>query len=270
MNKNYKISIVTPCYNSEKYIEKCILSIKNQTYCNFEHIIVDGGSTDDTINIIKKYDGLYPMKWISEKDNGMYDAINKGFKLATGDVFAWINSDDYYMPWAFEIMNLIMQCEEVKWCTMASKLFADKKGLPYFINRTFGPISYSQAFLRKGYYNGQVLGYIQQEATFWRRELWEVSGGLESKYRYAGDYWLWVKFSKYEPLFSANTIISVFRRHEGQLSQNIKEYQSELPKMTVFQKILAKTKILLLVSALFHPSHKYLIQPETIQEGDIL
>ena len=89
-----KILIVTPCYNAERYIEYCIKSIKSQSYTNFEHIIVDGGSTDGTLDIIRKYEGSYNMRWLSEPDDGMYDAITKGFALSSGDIYAWLNSDD--------------------------------------------------------------------------------------------------------------------------------------------------------------------------------
>lgn len=88
-----KISIVTPSYNQGKYIERAIHSVMNQNYENIEHIIVDGGSTDNTVEILKKYPKL---KWISEKDKGQSDALNKGFKMATGDVIGWLNCDDYY------------------------------------------------------------------------------------------------------------------------------------------------------------------------------
>ncbi|NMC99392.1 MAG: glycosyltransferase, partial [Bacteroidales bacterium] len=86
-----KISIVTPSFNSAKFIEDCIQSVLNQNYPNFENIIIDGGSTDGTIEILKKYPHL---KWISEPDEGQSDALNKGFKLATGEWILWLNSDD--------------------------------------------------------------------------------------------------------------------------------------------------------------------------------
>lgn len=97
MNKKKKISIVTPCYNAETYIKECIESVKCQTYDNYEHIIVDGASTDCTIKIIRAFDGCYPMQYISEKDDGMYDAIVKGFSIASGDIFCWLNSDDMFV-----------------------------------------------------------------------------------------------------------------------------------------------------------------------------
>jgi len=87
-----KISIITPTLNHAQYIEDTILSVKNQDYSDFEHIIIDGGSTDGTVDILKKYPHLI---WISEKDSGQSNAINKGFKMASGDILAWINSDDY-------------------------------------------------------------------------------------------------------------------------------------------------------------------------------
>ncbi|MEG8988161.1 glycosyltransferase family 2 protein [Ignavibacteria bacterium 4148-Me] len=93
-----KISIVTPSFNSAKYIEDCIQSVLNQNYPNFEHIIIDGGSTDGTIEILKKYPHLI---WISEPDEGQSDALNKGFKMASGDIIGWLNSDDVYLQETF-------------------------------------------------------------------------------------------------------------------------------------------------------------------------
>lgn len=93
-----KISIVTPSYNSAKFIEDCIQSVLHQNYQNFEHLIIDGGSTDGTIDIIKKYPHL---KWISEPDEGQSDALNKGFMLANGEIIGWLNSDDIYVQLTF-------------------------------------------------------------------------------------------------------------------------------------------------------------------------
>ena len=97
-----KISIITPSYNCECFIEKAIKSVMEQDYPNFEHIIIDGGSTDGTLEIIKKYPHI---KWISEKDNGQSDALNKGFRMATGDIIGWLNADEYYVADAFKTVN---------------------------------------------------------------------------------------------------------------------------------------------------------------------
>src|SRR5690554_2762648 len=102
-----KISILTPSYNSGPYIEKCIKSVLNQDYKNYEHIIVDGGSTDETLELLDKYKHLI---WISEKDNGQSDAMNKAFGMSTGDIIVYCNADDYFAENIFlHILNIFKQ-----------------------------------------------------------------------------------------------------------------------------------------------------------------
>jgi len=98
------ITVITVVLNNEKYLEECILSLHNQKYENYEHIIIDGGSSDDTINIIKKYENKIDY-WCSGKDKGIYDAFNKGMQLAKGDYIGFLNSDDYYSHNALELLN---------------------------------------------------------------------------------------------------------------------------------------------------------------------
>ena len=102
--KNPKLSIITVVLNGEKYLEETIKSVLNQQYKNFEYIIIDGGSTDGTLEIIKRYNDELEY-WISEKDKGIYDAFNKGMILAKGDYVGIVNSDDVYVDGAFEILN---------------------------------------------------------------------------------------------------------------------------------------------------------------------
>ncbi len=218
---------MTPVYNGEQYIEKCILSIMNQNYSNYEHIIVDGGSTDGTLDIIKKYEDKYSMRWISEKDNGMYDAICKGFSMASGEIFAWLNSDDIYMPWTFQAVNEAMT-ENVNWCTGINAI-QDKNGILYAVRNAR---YYRQKWLAKGYY-GTIISYgVQQESTFWKKELWEKANSETIKdYRYAGDWKLWTLFAKIDPLYTVTTVVGCFRRHPGQLSGNQRAYSNEMDRI---------------------------------------
>lgn len=107
MKENTKISVITVCYNAEKYIRIAIESVLRQTYKNYEYVIIDGGSSDGTLKIIKNYYKLFEGKlsYVSEKDNGIYDAMNKGLSMITGDIVGILNSDDYYEDKAFEIVE---------------------------------------------------------------------------------------------------------------------------------------------------------------------
>lgn len=174
MLSNPRITIVTPCFNSEKYIEFCIKSIMSQSYKNVEHIIIDGGSTDKTLDIIRKYEGKYNMRYLSETDNGMYDAITKGFNLATGDIYAWLNSDDMYMPWACEVVASVMSKTNIKWCTGIPTIY-NKKGVQTLAFSRLVPV-YPRKYIAMGYFDGRVAGFIQQESTFWTKELWDKCG----------------------------------------------------------------------------------------------
>ncbi len=221
------ISIITPCYNSEEYIEQCILSVKNQTNSSYEHIIVDGCSTDGTLNVIKKYAGTYNMRYISEPDSGMYDAINKGFKLANGEIFCWLNSDDIYMPWTVEsVINCFSNYDYVSWITGIPSTI-DSNGVQFF-RSGFKIKAYNRKCILNGDHHMRGKGVIQQESTFWRSSLWNKSGGIDLKFQLAGDYELWKKFAKYECLYTLPIIIAGFRIHNGQKSSDVLSYCREV------------------------------------------
>lgn len=261
--KKLKISIVTPTYNSEKYLEKCILSIKNQNYDNFEHIIVDGGSTDGTLDIIKRHERTYPMKWISEPDEGMYDAINKGFKMADGDIYAWLNSDDFYFPWTFFVVANVFQNERIKWLT----------GIPSN-TKQFGtcditfqlpnlPTVYCTPLIKRGIYDGRTMYFVQQESCFWARNLWEEVRGIEIKYKLAGDYFLWRKFAQRARLYTVQCNLASFRIHEEQKSKDIEAYYREVGRKKTKSLISTIIQIYLQMYSLVY-YRKYVINLEEI------
>ena len=233
------ISIITPAYNSERYLEECIKSIKNQSYENYEHIIVDGGSKDKTLDIIKRYEGTYPMRWISEQDNGMYDAISKGFKMAKGDIFCWINSDDILMPWTLETVNRIFVNTTNSWITGIPAQIDEQGVLRLVSNKK---ITYPHYALRRGWMDSRRVGCVQQESTFWRRSLYVKVGGINTSLKYAGDYDLWYRFAQETPLASYNTILAGFRVHEGQKSSDRSAYIGEMPRLSKLEEILMALK----------------------------
>ena len=260
MNKELKFTIVTAVYNCEEYIEKCILSIKNQTYHNFEHIIMDGGSTDRTLDIIKKYEGTYNMRFVSQKDEGMYDAIVNGFDTATGEVFSWLNADDMYMPWTLAVVNNVMTNAKVEWC-MGFPCYWDEED-NYRCQMMIS--NYSRNNIKNGLHDGRVLPFIQQESCFWTKELWEKSNGkFIREYKLAGDYHLWRLFAQHTNLYKINSPISGFRHRVGQQSEDKSKYYLEIGELNICKRFLIKTKIIKVIDRIkssFKPSSTILLQ----------
>lgn len=218
MNSYPKISIVTPVFNQADYLEATILSVLNQDYPNLEYIIVDGGSTDGTLEIIKRYEGRLA-HWISEPDSGMYDALNKGLQLSTGEIMGWINSDDLLLANSFSSLSKIFSdVKEVNW-VQGLNSFIDLDGNLIF---TKHPKPFSFLKFLVGEYQ-----WIQQESTFWRRSLWEKSGGYVSQdLKLAGDFELWFRFSQYDKLYNISVPLGAWRKRVGQLSSSF--YQQYL------------------------------------------
>lgn len=236
-----KITIVTPTYNSGVYLEKCILSIIGQTYTDYEHIIVDGGSTDNTLDILKEYEGKYAMRWISEPDEGMYDAINKGFSMAKGEIFAWLNSDDFYFPWALQVVARAFEKRNIQWLTgmpSNTKKF-DSGEVTYLLPNL--PTVFCRRVIHNGMYDGVRMNFIQQESCFWSRELWKKTGGLNPKLKMAGDYDLWKKFAGETALYTVHCNLASFRIHPFQKSGDMEQYYQEIG----IKKSLKITNILL-------------------------
>lgn len=225
MEKTFpKISIVTPSFNQAQFIETTIESILSQNYPNLEYIIIDGGSTDGSVEIIKKYQ-TYLHYWCSEPDAGQYDAINKGFQHATGEIMAWLNSDDLHFPWTLKTVASVMsQLQEVEWLTTLQPGGCDWDS---FCTGFASLPGYSkQAFLDGRY---AIVGFfIQQESTFWRRSLWQKSGAqIPTQFKLAGDFALWSNFFCYAELYAIDSPLGCFRSQVNQKSRSIEQYQIE-------------------------------------------
>lgn len=221
-----KISIVTPNLNYSVYLEQTIRSVLLQNYPNIEYIIIDGGSSDSSVEIIKKYEKQLAY-WVSEPDQGHYDAINKGFKEATGDIFAWINSDDMYSPYAFWIVGSIYYelREKVKWISGLRGIWNDKNVLMSLRNAS----RYNRNFIKRGWFEGRCLGWIQQESCFWSKDLWfECGGYVKSDMKLAGDFELWLRFAENAELYTVNAWLGGFRRHKHQKTNDLSEYLREI------------------------------------------
>jgi glycosyltransferase involved in cell wall biosynthesis len=232
-----KITIVTPTFNSEKYLRETIDSVITQRgEFTIEYIIMDGGSSDSTKTIVYEYiyrlkESLVPINcmgvdlcFYSSSDDGMYDAINQGFLKATGNYYAWINSDDIYLPGAFStVVSIFNNFSDISWLKGITSYLNNKSQI-YKSGHNF---IYSQKWIRQGVY-GKYKYFIQQDSVFWRSDLWEKVGEINTSLKVAGDYYLWKEFSKYAPLVSVNAYLSCFRKIEGQLSSDFNRYKTEI------------------------------------------
>lgn len=215
-NINYpKITVVTPSYNQGAYLERTILSVIEQNYPNLEYIIIDGGSTDNSVEIIKKYE-KYLAYWVSEKDEGHYHALQKGFEKSSGEIMGWVNSDDkLHTNSLFSLGQIFVDFEQINWLQGFPNVIDENDRIVYVRSGT--ALTQSFFYQQKHITTGM---YIQQESTFWRRSLWEKAGGkISQNYKYAGDFELWMRFFQHEKLYNIDAMLGAFRlRQEGQAS----------------------------------------------------
>lgn len=198
------VSIITPSYNQGRFIRQTIESVLNQKYPNIEYIIVDGGSSDNTLEIIKEYGEN--IKWISEKDNGQSDAINKGFSMASGEIIAWLNSDDIYLEDTIQ------------------------KGVDFFKAHPDYGLVYGEGYLidENGFNKGRfqatqdfdqwslihIWDYIMQPTTFFLKDAFVKVGGLDMKLNWCMDWDLWIRISRCFPVGHINDFLACSREYD--------------------------------------------------------
>ncbi len=214
------VSIVTPSYNQAPYLEQTIQSVLGQDYPNLEYLVIDGGSTDNSVEIIKKYakplesSGL-PLReqapglqrtidyWVSEKDRGQAEAINKGFARARGEVMAWLNSDDYYLPGT---ISAVVKCFEKNpdvVMVYGDMLAVDGDG------QTINILKYEQLSL-EDLLCFQIIG---QPSVFFRRAAFEHAGPLDTTFHFMLDHHLWIRLAQQGPILYMPQTLSAARYH---------------------------------------------------------
>lgn len=194
------VSIVTPSLNQAAYLEQTLESVAAQDYPALEHIVVDGGSTDGTLEILARHPGT---RWVSEPDRGQSDAVNKGFRLANGAIFGWLNADDYYLPGAVS--------------AAVRTLRATGAGLVYGGYRKVDDASGWSRDVRPEPFDArhqvEVGNRVPQPAAFFTREAFESAGGLDLDLHYAMDYDLWMKVGARCSVVNVDELWAVFRLH---------------------------------------------------------
>lgn len=229
-----KISVITPVLNGERFLRKTVESVLAQMG-NFEleYIIKDGGSIDGTGAILEEYSKHPAVTVISKKDKSLYDAINQGFELATGDIGCWINADDVYEPGAFEkVIMAFKQHPKRQWLYGRCDIIDD------IDNQIRKPITWYKNIIGRFYSYNMLLceNYINQPATFWKMDLWRKVGGLSMEYRIAADYHLWLKFAQMSKVIVFHKKLAHFRRCGESISDNQfdRQFQEELEIASLF------------------------------------
>jgi glycosyltransferase involved in cell wall biosynthesis len=199
----HEITIITPSYNQEAYIEQTIESVLAQNYPDVEHIVVDGGSSDGTITILKRYDHLI---WIAEKDRGQADALNKGLALATGDIIGWINSDDYYEKDIFGAVANHFSDPSTAWIVGNLSKVRDEDGI---IIPDKSPMVTYERLVR----NPDI---VRQQCTFFRRSALDRAGGWNAEFFMVMDLDLWIRLARISPPKMVDQTLAYFRVHANQ------------------------------------------------------
>lgn len=199
-----RVTIVTPSYNQGHFLEATIQSVLAQDYPNIEYFIVDGGSKDNSVEIIQKYEEHLAW-WVSEKDKGHADALNKGFARASGEILAWLNSDDIYHPGAISEAVAYLTAHPEVGMVYANANMIDNAG------QVIGQFPAKQTD-----YDNMLRGsvHIPQATTFFRADTWRQVGPLDLSLFFSFDYDLWVRLAKVSQIRYLPRLWADFRMHE--------------------------------------------------------
>ena len=223
--KNYlppRISIITPSYNQGRYIEATILSVLNQEYPDLEHIIVDGGSTDDTLAVLSHYPHLTV---ISEPDHGQAEAVNKGLRRASGEIIGWLNSDDTYYPGALDGAAETIDPARGIYIAMGRCAYIDAAGEPTGSEHPSAFISHQRTVeVWKGY-------TIPNPAVFFHRTVYEACGGLDESLYLALDYDLFCRYTARFDITVVDRLWATYRLHQS--AKSSEQSQGELLEKTL-------------------------------------
>ena len=208
------VTVITPVFNAAGTIRQTLASVREQDYPGLEHVVVDGGSTDGTVDILREAEGL---RWISEPDRGLAHALNKGIALATGDVIGELNADDVYEPGALRAVGAAFEARpDAMWLTGYCRIIdGDGREIRPRVTR------YKNALLRR-YSLGLYLthNFVSAPSTFFRRATLEEAGGFDERYRISVDYDLQLRFARRGDPIVLERDLACFRMTEGTLSMS--------------------------------------------------
>jgi hypothetical protein len=231
-----KISLVTPNYNYGHFIEATLRSVLDQRYPELEYLVLDDGSTDDSVARIRAFAGQLA-HWETAPNQGQYRTITRGFAMSTGEVLGWLNSDDMHLPWTLRaVADIFTHFPEIEWISTLQQVHWDYTGYGLGVHRCLG-------FAREAFLDGRYLPpvaddprgvppanreFIQQESTFWRRSLWEKAGGyVSADFGAAGDFELWARFYQHAELVGVDLPLAGFRFQRQQQSAQKERYAAQ-------------------------------------------
>ncbi len=219
-----RISVITPSFNQGVFLERALRSVLTQDYPQLEYIVIDGGSNDDSVENLHRYADQLAY-WHSTPDLGQAAAINEGFARSSGEIMTWLNSDDVLLSETLWVVGtLFATYPQIAWITgLGMNIDANDQ-----VTKLALPSGKFRGLSARGWYHGRLLGFIRQEGTFWRRELWQAAGALNEDLPYSMDYDLWRRFARHADLVTVQQPLAAFRKHAAQKTAALAPYYAEI------------------------------------------